>query len=687
MANWNILGRRIIFKIENQKKNEKQTEKKDENFHFVMRIFILLLIFIFFGLASKMLNNFETYQEEDIAIYDIIAPTSIQFENKQKSEELMNEIGMTTDKVFTEDKKTGKDIEEKVALYLTSVDEARKTNLKTAMIDIGLKPQYQEEIFGLSDKKFNESALLINSTVEEMLKNGIKEGANYKERVGKRYFNSSNELEKNIVLTIIKPNYFFDEEATKRKIKSRLKNLDRIVEEINSGDIVVKKGKNITKLDIEKLKALGIYESFSMKIAMATFLYLIIVSVIFGMVSKRYIKEEIIDNKLYYSTLIILIIMSIISLVLKNQLIFFYPFGAMILILGVLKNEKYATVMGSIFLLMVFAYNGYNEILLVANIVEMFVAIYYIKKIKNRTDIINAGIAMGVLKMLAVFSLGLIIKKDFVESVLTIGEVFISGILSGMLTIAILPYLENTFNILTEIKLIELGDFSHPLLKELVLKAPGTFHHSILVASLAESGAEAIGANATFARVACYYHDIGKIKRPNFFVENQFKGMNPHEKLNPYMSSLIITSHTKDGVEMAKKHRIPKEITDIMIEHQGTTLLAYFYNQVKKENPDVNEADFRYLGRKPKTRESGVIMLADSIEAAVRSMEDKNALAVESMIRKIINGKIEAGQLQEAELTFKDIELIIQSFVKVIQGIYHSRIKYPELEKLKNRGR
>ena len=246
-----------------------------------------------------------------------------------------------------------------------------------------------------------------------------------------------------------------------------------------------------------------------------------------------------------------------------------------------------------------------------------------------------------------------------------------------MITIALLPYFEKTFNILTLFKLLELGDLSHPLLKKLSMEAPGTFHHSMMVATLSENAAAAVGANAIFTRVASYYHDIGKCKRPKFYVENQQNGENPHNKVSPFMSNLIITSHTKDGAEMAKQYQIPKEIRDIMYEHQGTTFLAYFYNKAKSLDPSVTKEEFRYSGPKPRSKESAIIMLADSIEAAVRSIDDKTPRAMEEMIRKIISSKIEDNQLSEADLTFKEIEIIIQTFIKSLISIHHVRIKYP----------
>lgn len=363
------------------------------------------------------------------------------------------------------------------------------------------------------------------------------------------------------------------------------------------------------------------------------------------------------------------------------RLIYLYPFGALVLILGIISNERYSYIMSGSTLLMLLPYLGFDIEMLIVNGIGILVGMYYTQNIKNRTDIVNAGIAMGIAKVFAGFALSLIFKTEFITMVLISIQFLLSGILSGMITMALLPYLENTFNILTDIKLLELGDFSNPLLKDLLIKAPGTFHHSILVATLAETAAEAIGANSTFTRVAAYYHDIGKTKRPNFFVENQSQGINPHDNISPSLSTLIITSHTRDGDKIARMHKIPKEIRDVMKEHQGTTLLAYFYNKETNSGKKVNEADFRYEGPKPKTKESAVIMLADSIEAAVRSLEEKNPVVVENIIRKIISGKIEDGQLSEAELTFKDIEIVIKTFVKVIKGVYHTRIKYPDVKK------
>ncbi|MGL4687322.1 MAG: HDIG domain-containing metalloprotein, partial [Fusobacteriaceae bacterium] len=302
---------------------------------------------------------------------------------------------------------------------------------------------------------------------------------------------------------------------------------------------------------------------------------------------------------------------------------------------------------------------------------------YLVKKITTRSEVLSIGIKLSILKVLLYIILTIFLNDESSSGTLKAIELLISGIASGMITLALVPYFEKTFNLLDIFKLLELGDLSNPLLKRLSIEAPGTFQHSMMVATLSENAAEAIGASPIFCRVASYYHDIGKIKRPTFYIENQNPGENPHDKISPSMSCLIIKSHTKDGVEIGKKNQLPREIRDIMLEHQGTSFLAYFYNKAKKLDPSVKINDFKYPGPKPKTKESAIIMLADSIEAAVRSIDEKTPITIEEMVRKIINNKIDEQQLIDADLTFREIEVIIENFVKTLISIHHVRIKYP----------
>lgn len=257
----------------------------------------------------------------------------------------------------------------------------------------------------------------------------------------------------------------------------------------------------------------------------------------------------------------------------------------------------------------------------------------------------------------------------------------LTGMLSTIFTIGALPFFESIFNIITPLKLLELANPNQPLIKRLLMEAPGTYHHSLMVGNLAEVATEAINGNALLARVGAYYHDVGKLKRPNFFKENQLSE-NPHDRMTPNLSTLVITSHTSDGAEIAEKYKVPISVREIINQHHGTTLAAYFYFKAKKgDRADiVKQDDFRYQGPRPSSKEAAVVMLADSVEAAVRSMVDKTEGKMEGLIRKIIKDKLDDGQLDLCELTLKDMDVIARSFMRVFGGYFHEREEYPEMK-------
>ena len=310
------------------------------------------------------------------------------------------------------------------------------------------------------------------------------------------------------------------------------------------------------------------------------------------------------------------------------------------------------------------------------------IAAFLTHQASQRRRVSMSGLLIGLVNVLVVGAMGLMDKKGLESLFNECGLGFINGILSMILAIGLLPFFESVFNVITPFKLLELADPNHPLTKRLLIEAPGTYHHSLMVGNLAEAAIRAIGGNALLARVGAYFHDIGKLKRPNFFKENQLAD-NPHERLTPNLSTLVITSHTRDGDELAQKYRLPQPIRDIIKQHHGTTLVAYFYHkalQLDKENA-ADTASFRYEGPVPNSRESAVVMLADSIEAAVRSLQEKTRGKIEGLVRKIIRDKLDDGQLDRCDLTLRDLSLIADSFLQVLGGAFHERPEYPEIER------
>jgi putative nucleotidyltransferase with HDIG domain len=263
---------------------------------------------------------------------------------------------------------------------------------------------------------------------------------------------------------------------------------------------------------------------------------------------------------------------------------------------------------------------------------------------------------------------------------------FVGGLLSCIFVLVMAPVAEMVFNYVTDIKLLELGNLNHPLLKEMIVKAPGTYHHSQLVAVLSEAAAAEIGANPLLARVGSYFHDIGKMRKPEYFIENQQGGINRHDHLSPSMSALIIASHVKDGMEMARDHKLPQKITDFIPQHQGTKVITFFYQKALEQNDgkeEVEEKQFRYPGPRPQTREAGIILLADGVEASVRSLPEKTPQRIQGQVQKIINKNFTEEQLDDCEMTLKDLHKIADTFTRVLVGIYHQRIPYPEEEEKK----
>jgi hypothetical protein len=305
-------------------------------------------------------------------------------------------------------------------------------------------------------------------------------------------------------------------------------------------------------------------------------------------------------------------------------------------------------------------------------------AVFSVSKVSQRGDVMRAGFIVGGVNVFIMIFLGLVGQNT--ELIIHSYLGLLAGVLVSIVTIGVLPYLESLFKITSPIRLLELSNPNHPLLRRLMLEAPGTYHHSILVGNLAEAAAESIGADGLLARVGSHYHDIGKLRRPYFFVENQVGKDNPHDKMAPSLSTLIITSHVKDGVELASEFKLPSVVTQFIAQHHGTDLVRFFYHRACEacDDDSVEERDFRYLGPKPQGKEVAIVSLADATEAAVRSISKPNPGKIEGLVRKIIKDRLNSGELDESDLTFQDMDKIATAFTKVIMGMFHSRVEYPE---------
>ncbi len=360
------------------------------------------------------------------------------------------------------------------------------------------------------------------------------------------------------------------------------------------------------------------------------------------------------------------------------EYLIFVPVAAMLL--TVIFDSRLAVYATIIICVLISAVRGGDYDILVPNFCASILVVYSVRDIKNRSQLFVSMIYIFAGYFVATLAIGL---ERFDNFSLIREKIYIStlnSVLSPILAYGLLIFYEKVFRVATDLVFLELSDFNHPLLRELSAKAPGTFHHSIIVGNLSEQAAEEIGANHILTRVGCYYHDIGKMVSPGYFVENQMDG-NKHEELNPSLSAKMIISHVRNGIRLAEKYHLPKEIIDFIPMHHGTNLVSYFYEKARTEEGEMDTTHdfiYRYPGPKPQTKETGIVMLADAVEAATRAIEDPTPAKLETQIDEIIKSRFMEGELDECDLTLRDLIKIKQSFLKTVVGIHHHRIKYPE---------
>ena len=321
------------------------------------------------------------------------------------------------------------------------------------------------------------------------------------------------------------------------------------------------------------------------------------------------------------------------------------------------------------------ANNSFGLFLL--SMVSSALAIIVVKDARKRTNIISSGLIIGIGQVITL----ILLDHFWIGQPKRYVILLVNGVASSIIVLGISPIFEYLFKTVTNISLLELADFNHPLLQRMTLEAPGTYHHSLVVGNLSESACRAVGANALLARIGAYYHDIGKLQKPEYYSENQELAENKHATLAPTMSKLIIMNHVKEGVELAEKYKLSPVIIDFILQHHGNSLVYYFYRRALEnleDDEEVKEEGFRYPGPKPNTKETAIVLLADSVEAATRALNDPAPSKIEEVVHQVINNKFIDGQLDECDLALKDLERISAVFIRILTGIYHSRISYPE---------
>ena len=661
-------------------------------------LFTITAIFIYFIMLTVVTQKRYKLNEGDIATVDIKAPRDIIDEEATKAKE--QEVTAKVEKKFTLKNEIKIEASENIKSFFDKL-----INLKSNDIDEKSKISELKKIdaFKLSDAEYKTlldlnvdkdtelqwiALTAIDKGYEKQIEEDNSEDIAEAKTIVDDYL-SSQELESNIEVILremcesqIKANYFFDQSKTDEAVKEALKSVSKVM--IKKNQTIVKEGEPITQQQINILTELRLVGEDLSKDYIYTYIILaFFVLFVLGMqymYLKKEKKEILIDTKLVFLILLLNLLSVISARVFTFVSLFIIPIACAPILMTVFLDSKISIVINSLNLLFVAVIVGFDPQVILIGIVSTIVSSTTLKKVSQRNDILYSTVYVAAAVAVVILSSGILLSNNIKQILLDVILAVFGAFISGILAMGLLPFLESSFSLVTNMKLLELSNPNNPLLKRLLMEAPGTYHHSVMVANLAEVAAEEVGANPMLVRVGAYYHDVGKIKRPFFFGENQLGGTNPHDKISPTLSTTIIISHVKDGLELAKEYDIPKVVSDMIVQHHGTTLVKYFYYTLKNssENPDeIREEDFRYPGPKPQSKEAAIIMMADSVEAAVRSIQEPTLEKIEDMVNNIVKDKMNSNQLNECDLTFRELEVIKACFLRVLKGIYHHRIEYP----------
>lgn len=696
---------------------------------------VIFFILISLTLSLDLIPNQVDLQAGQVSQSDITAPRTITFIDEDKTSELKQQAAETAPRVYEEDSTVKNDVISKVNHLFKIINEERnsfynnKNNNKNSNQNI-IKDEnvkisntatenltkteinkiielIKEEInIEISDQSF---AVLISLENEELSQLKSKTISLLQAKLDSRILPSDlkavrEELRQTamemdisrsqrmvvaeIAETVIAANMFLNQEATANRREKAISEVEAMEKTVRQGEIIVRKGDVVTEEDIDILERLGLQKSGINYFNIAGRVIISFILILFlGFYFYKYQKDVWQNNNqillIELLILTVVILAKILTLFHNPFVNYMVPTAMASILLTILIGSDTALISTLFISLLIAPVYDMNFNIVLTSFLAGLIGIFSVTKVKERGDIIRAGLNVSFILIFLIGGLSLLEKnQNLTYLIWSIGGGIINGLLVGVLANGILPYLEDLFDMTSSVKLLELSNPSQPILKRMLVEAPGTYHHSVIVGNLAETAAEDIGADSLLARAAAYYHDIGKLKRPYFFSDNQFGGENPHDKTSPNLSALIIKSHVKDGVELAEKNGLPTKIIDIIKQHHGTNLISYFYQQALQDNKhdDIEKNDFRYDGPKPQSREAAIIMLADITEAAVRSKKfnKNNHDRIEGFVRGLVKDKLIENQLDQSNLTLSDLDIIVKSFVKVLTGIYHQRVEYPD---------
>jgi len=704
-------------------KNMQKKKLIDKNIIQKISIFFILLTAITLVFSINFFPDKILLKEGQICTKDILSPGDFEFVDLEATHNLKEKAAKSIKEVYDLNLANIENVEKqidslflKIKEYQEKIDESLKDitahitendrrltddelNEMANEINEDLGLYISEQVIAgclqLDNLSLEKIRVDIRSSVRKIMEQGIKKDdlENAKKQLIREISEISLDhhdalIASEIATSRLLPSLFLNEEGTEKRRQEAIASVDDIIRTIQKGQIIIRKGEVVTSEDITILNALGLKNP---KINFSNILGIIMITAICLLLVFIYLSNFYSDIYENVNKLILLGIISIFIILLAkiaSQVSgYLIPIASASMLIAISLNPNIAILLTVILSLLIGFIPGGGLNYILVSVISGIVAIYSIRKATQRSRLTRAGLIIAGVNIFTISALGLINNDGYYLILQNNLWGVLNGFLAVILTIGILPFLESYFDITTSFKLMELSNPNQPLLKKMILEAPGTYHHSIVVGNLSETAAEEIGGNALLARVGAIYHDIGKIKRPYFFTENQEAYKNIHDEMEPSLSALVIASHVKEGIELAKKNKLPKDIIDIIAQHHGTNLITYFFHRALKENGSANdvvaEENYRYSGPKPQTKEAGIILLADSLEAATRSLTNPTATRIKTLVKEIIQKNLENGQLEECDLTLKDLDKIGDSFSRILTGMFHSRVEYPDEDLIK----
>lgn len=568
---------------------------------------------------------------------------------------------------------------------------AQRLAAQTLPGDIRLEPAEAEALAAAEAKTLTDLKQDLADLLSQSLSKGVTldqletERQALVETVGslKEYREAVRSFGGRVSSSLLRPNRFIDEKVTALRREEARNAVEPVM--IPKGAVIASGGIVLDETHIGHLREAGmlVQETRARTLQLMGAAVLILIAVMYLTVYFYAQGGLLREPRLIYMLGILMTGMLGVALLTTRVSSWLYPFGFFPMLVTLLLDYRSAAILNSFLCLLMGIFFGMEPAQLAVFWLSGFSASLSIRRAEQRSALFFAGLTGALVGILLVVGAGFASGDRLQDLLYHSSFVAVAGLISSVLLLGSMPVWELGFKVLTPITLLELSNPNHPLLKRLLMEAPGTYHHSILVGNLSESAAHAVGANALLARVGSFYHDIGKVQMPHYFVENQMGAFNPHETLPPEVSAKVIREHVENGLKLAAEYRLPQEIREIIEQHHGSSLIRYFYHKASQEagaealSPDK----FSYTGKTPRTREAAIVMLADSVEAAVRSLPDIRSETVKTMISRIVEEKLTTGQLSLCPLTFADLSVISERFETILAGVYHERIQYPELQK------